>query len=600
MRPWIKILIGVVIGFGAGFGSGFFFHKKLNDVKFEEITEEEMAAIEEMEANKVNTNTNVDEEVVQKVADIVEKTEDFSQAEAYIVEETDDFSLAEADTVQETEDASQAEEKIVQDTENTLLTEEDKVQETEDNLQVEENTVPEADQVQEEVIPQEPAAMQPEARVKICQNCGETVDADDVFCIYCGTRLASAIVNSAASEQTGPVPAVGAFSVPGETEVKASDYIPAWNTEQETPVEAAAPAWNAAVEAPAEDTAPAWNAVQEAAAEDYAPAWNTEQEAPVEDAAPAWNAAVEAPVEDAAPAWNAAVETPAEDTAPAWNTEQEAAAENFAPAWNTEQEAPVEDAAPAWNTEQEAPVQEAALTWGAENEEKTAEAEAQSLSAAWSTPDDSSMQNLDLLMEEDATVRLDNAKNTLEGFDESSTMVNEPGGSYAAEMSSAPYAGGTGEGAYTSEEPAAPYTAEMPAEQYEAGIPAASYAAEMPAEQYSPEPVPGEAADENAESVEEAPSEKIEEIICPHCGAKVPSVYSFCIFCGSQLAGAVSDHSEEDDDRTAGSHVGRESMEASNYDAGEPEEDQLKEDMRDNGMENYKDAGSGFFFGGSL
>ena len=29
-------------------------------------------------------------------------------------------------------------------------------------------------------------------------------------------------------------------------------------------------------------------------------------------------------------------------------------------------------------------------------------------------------------------------------------------------------------------------------------------------------------------------------------------------------------------------------------------EDQLKEDMRDNGMENYKDAGSGFFFGGSL
>ena len=41
-------------------------------------------------------------------------------------------------------------------------------------------------------------------------------------------------------------------------------------------------------------------------------------------------------------------------------------------------------------------------------------------------------------------------------------------------------------------------------------------------------------------------------------------------------------------------------MEASNYDAGEPEEDQLKEDMRDNGMENYKDAGSGFFFGGSL
>lgn len=46
MKPWIKILIGVVIGFGGGFASGFFTHKKLNDLKFEEVTEEEMAEIE--------------------------------------------------------------------------------------------------------------------------------------------------------------------------------------------------------------------------------------------------------------------------------------------------------------------------------------------------------------------------------------------------------------------------------------------------------------------------------------------------------------------------------------------------------------------------
>ena len=45
MKPWIKILIGAVIGFGAGFGSGFFCHKKLNDARFEEITEDEMDKI---------------------------------------------------------------------------------------------------------------------------------------------------------------------------------------------------------------------------------------------------------------------------------------------------------------------------------------------------------------------------------------------------------------------------------------------------------------------------------------------------------------------------------------------------------------------------
>lgn len=47
MKPWIKILIGTVIGFAGGFAAGFFSHKKMNDVQFEEISEEEMKEIEE-------------------------------------------------------------------------------------------------------------------------------------------------------------------------------------------------------------------------------------------------------------------------------------------------------------------------------------------------------------------------------------------------------------------------------------------------------------------------------------------------------------------------------------------------------------------------
>ena len=43
MKPWIKILIGVVSGFAGGFASGFLFYKKMNDIQFEEVTEEEMA-----------------------------------------------------------------------------------------------------------------------------------------------------------------------------------------------------------------------------------------------------------------------------------------------------------------------------------------------------------------------------------------------------------------------------------------------------------------------------------------------------------------------------------------------------------------------------
>ena len=52
MRPIvIKVLIGAV-GFAGGFAAGFFFHRKTTELKFEEITQEEMAAIEDAEAKK--------------------------------------------------------------------------------------------------------------------------------------------------------------------------------------------------------------------------------------------------------------------------------------------------------------------------------------------------------------------------------------------------------------------------------------------------------------------------------------------------------------------------------------------------------------------
>lgn len=47
MNLGIKIGIGVLCGFGGGFLAGFFTHKKLNDVQFEEVSEEEMKSIEE-------------------------------------------------------------------------------------------------------------------------------------------------------------------------------------------------------------------------------------------------------------------------------------------------------------------------------------------------------------------------------------------------------------------------------------------------------------------------------------------------------------------------------------------------------------------------
>lgn len=55
MKPWVKIFIGVVCGFAGGFAAGFLSHKKMNDVQFEEISEEEMKEIEETIQNNKKT-----------------------------------------------------------------------------------------------------------------------------------------------------------------------------------------------------------------------------------------------------------------------------------------------------------------------------------------------------------------------------------------------------------------------------------------------------------------------------------------------------------------------------------------------------------------
>lgn len=62
MKIWIKILIGAACGFAGGFASGFLFHKKLNDVQFEEISEEQMKEIEQkVSAAKEKAETKKEE-----------------------------------------------------------------------------------------------------------------------------------------------------------------------------------------------------------------------------------------------------------------------------------------------------------------------------------------------------------------------------------------------------------------------------------------------------------------------------------------------------------------------------------------------------------
>lgn len=65
MKPWMKILIGVVCGFAGGFAAGFFSHKKMNDVQFEEISEEEMKEIEE-KIQKAKGETKDAKDIIQE------------------------------------------------------------------------------------------------------------------------------------------------------------------------------------------------------------------------------------------------------------------------------------------------------------------------------------------------------------------------------------------------------------------------------------------------------------------------------------------------------------------------------------------------------
>lgn len=77
MKLWVKILLGAVVGFGGGFAAGFFAHKKMNDVQFEEVTEEQMAEIEknvaEAQKKAAEKANEVIEESVKRVP-VVEGT----------------------------------------------------------------------------------------------------------------------------------------------------------------------------------------------------------------------------------------------------------------------------------------------------------------------------------------------------------------------------------------------------------------------------------------------------------------------------------------------------------------------------------------------
>lgn len=63
-KLWLKLLLIGLTGFGGGFAAGFFTHKKMNDVKFEEVSEEEMAKIEErVNAAKEKAEENKEKDI---------------------------------------------------------------------------------------------------------------------------------------------------------------------------------------------------------------------------------------------------------------------------------------------------------------------------------------------------------------------------------------------------------------------------------------------------------------------------------------------------------------------------------------------------------
>lgn len=57
MKIWLKILLGVLGGFGGGFAAGFIVHKKLNDIQFEEVTEEDLNKLMEGLQSKDDTES---------------------------------------------------------------------------------------------------------------------------------------------------------------------------------------------------------------------------------------------------------------------------------------------------------------------------------------------------------------------------------------------------------------------------------------------------------------------------------------------------------------------------------------------------------------
>ena len=78
MKLWLKVTIGVVVGFAGGFASGFFFHRRLNNVEFEEIEEAEMAKIEEglREKEKAKDSRDPVTDVLNGKVDLPENPDD--------------------------------------------------------------------------------------------------------------------------------------------------------------------------------------------------------------------------------------------------------------------------------------------------------------------------------------------------------------------------------------------------------------------------------------------------------------------------------------------------------------------------------------------
>ena len=94
MKPWIKILIGAISGFAGGFAAGFLFHKKLNDIQFEEIDEEEMAKI--AEDLKVNNEEKKPASVIDKFPNVVDLPEDEDKLKQALQGKTDYIKASDA------------------------------------------------------------------------------------------------------------------------------------------------------------------------------------------------------------------------------------------------------------------------------------------------------------------------------------------------------------------------------------------------------------------------------------------------------------------------------------------------------------------------